>query len=267
MPPGACQQHESLDITAGMQEPDAELDNFRREWHQEVSARRGGKTTVRAGPRPTALISGPGRPPLARVNAPPPATVGIDTGHFEDRIDDYTPRTFHDLEDKEEHLKLEHEATRGRVFTKEPRSALEHYEQAVEKEEQGSLGDSVALYRKAFKVCQGRIPQRRSRSAVDHFLSLTSTSKNCTRKSTFHNLQSLSKPTMPSRRQQGRQSQLHSSNSSTPSPIAPFPQCHRRTIKTCSLSMALAPLEICRMRSYLRFSDVSLHRTSRHTRD
>lgn len=34
----------------------------------------------------------------------------------------------------------------------EPQSALEHYEKAVERESQGSLGDSVALYRKAFKV-------------------------------------------------------------------------------------------------------------------
>ncbi len=34
-------------------------------------------------------------------------------------------------------------------------SALEHYERAVEKESQGSLGDSVNLYRKAFKVCHG----------------------------------------------------------------------------------------------------------------
>lgn len=35
----------------------------------------------------------------------------------------------------------------------EPRSALEHYERAVEKECLGSLGESVNLYRKAFKVC------------------------------------------------------------------------------------------------------------------
>ena len=34
-----------------------------------------------------------------------------------------------------------------------PRSALEHYERAVEKESLGSLGESVDLYRKAFKVC------------------------------------------------------------------------------------------------------------------
>jgi F-box protein 9 len=35
---------------------------------------------------------------------------------------------------------------------KAPRTALEHYEKAVEKESQGSLGDSLNLYRKAFRV-------------------------------------------------------------------------------------------------------------------
>lgn len=39
----------------------------------------------------------------------------------------------------------------------EPRSALEHYERAVEKECLGSLGDSVNLYRKAFKVCLSHV--------------------------------------------------------------------------------------------------------------
>lgn len=34
----------------------------------------------------------------------------------------------------------------------EPVTALDHYERAVEKESQGSLGDSLMLYRKAFRV-------------------------------------------------------------------------------------------------------------------
>jgi F-box protein 9 len=35
---------------------------------------------------------------------------------------------------------------------KEPSSALELFEQAVKKEAQGNLGDSLSLYRKAYKV-------------------------------------------------------------------------------------------------------------------
>jgi F-box protein 9 len=35
-----------------------------------------------------------------------------------------------------------------------PTSALEHFEQAVSREAQGMLGESLDLYRKAYKVCQ-----------------------------------------------------------------------------------------------------------------
>lgn len=35
----------------------------------------------------------------------------------------------------------------------EPQSALEHYERAAERESEGNLGDSLAHYRKAYKVC------------------------------------------------------------------------------------------------------------------
>lgn len=140
-----------------MQEPEAELENFRQKWRQEVSARRGAKSTASNGARPTPSSSGPGRPTTKsdgpHSTAPAPVPVIVPT-HIEDQVQDYTPRTFHDLEDKEEHLKLDNGSTREKAFPKEPRSALDHYEQAVEKEAQGSLGDSVSLYRKAFKVCQ-----------------------------------------------------------------------------------------------------------------
>ena len=45
------------------------------------------------------------------------------------------------------------EAVDGGTCVVEPQTALEHYERAVEKEGLGSLGESVDLYRKAFKVC------------------------------------------------------------------------------------------------------------------
>jgi F-box protein 9 len=38
------------------------------------------------------------------------------------------------------------------VAEREPVSALEHYEKAVERELAGKLGDSLSLYRKAFRV-------------------------------------------------------------------------------------------------------------------
>jgi F-box protein 9 len=50
--------------------------------------------------------------------------------------------------------KLENDggSSRQHSSTEEPKSALEHYEKAVERETQGKLGDSLDLYRKAFKV-------------------------------------------------------------------------------------------------------------------
>lgn len=38
--------------------------------------------------------------------------------------------------------------------SREPRSALDHYEQAVESESHGNLAESVKLYRQAFRVSQ-----------------------------------------------------------------------------------------------------------------
>lgn len=84
--------------------------------------------------------------PAAR---PAPRRIDLHEG-----AEELEPRAYHDLPDKEEELKLG-AAEQGQIrgsSTKEPRSALEHYEQAVEKEIQGSLGDSVRLYRRAFKV-------------------------------------------------------------------------------------------------------------------
>lgn len=40
----------------------------------------------------------------------------------------------------------------GKAVEKELVTALDHYEKAVEKEALGSLGDSLKLYRKAFRV-------------------------------------------------------------------------------------------------------------------
>lgn len=64
-------------------------------------------------------------------------------------------RTYHDLPDREENLKLgaaEKGLSRNDAASKEPRTALEHYEQAVDSETAGKLGDSLRLYRRAFKV-------------------------------------------------------------------------------------------------------------------
>jgi F-box protein 9 len=65
---------------------------------------------------------------------------------------------YHDLGEKQHGRRLDETSAQTAAAlaqSQEPTSALEHYEKAVEKESQGNLGDSVNLYRKAFKLDSG----------------------------------------------------------------------------------------------------------------
>jgi F-box protein 9 len=50
------------------------------------------------------------------------------------------------------HRRMSHSDSSSRE-TAAPKSALEHYERAAQKESEGNLGESLNLYRKAFRVC------------------------------------------------------------------------------------------------------------------
>lgn len=119
-----------------------ELESFRQQWRSEVDARSKASTS-KALAQPKSIYSGPGRP----ASHPPKSNESRPA------VSEAEGRAYHDLEDKEAYLTLdkEHERSRG-LPSKEPISALEHYEKAVRREGEGSLGDSVGLYRKAFKV-------------------------------------------------------------------------------------------------------------------
>lgn len=132
------------------EETNPELDDFRKQWQEEVSARsKGGPSSSGGqGAKNVTRPSGPSkrgswRPerdsPPARSNEG--SSVLLD-GHG-----------YHDLEDQDELRKLgeEREGIHPSNRT-DPCSALEHYEKAVERESQGNLEDSLALYRKAYRV-------------------------------------------------------------------------------------------------------------------
>ena len=103
-----------------------ELERFRRQWYEEVTARSkgasfsSGSKTARAEQK----IAGAGS-----SHAPPTL-----------RIPHKEPREANDGSGT-------HPSTR-----REPTSALEHYERAVERETEGNLGDSLGHYRKAYRV-------------------------------------------------------------------------------------------------------------------
>jgi len=132
----------------------AELEAFRQRWHDEVSARnkRPESSTSSHPPRTQR------RPSVIPSNAQIPSPSITRRKEELQYSEDIAPNAYHDLPNKEDYLKLGAEGqNHDRVsMFKEPTSALEHYERAVEKEGHGMLGDSLALYRKAFKV--GLVP-------------------------------------------------------------------------------------------------------------
>jgi F-box protein 9 len=138
---------------------EAELDAFRRKWKEEVSAR--SQSHRPSPPAPRTAAPGPSSSKThAHTHAPkgnaPDAASHTHARHRSvDEADDVVPHVFHDLGGKQHGRRLDEtsaETDAALAATREPKSALEHYERAVEKETQGSLGDSVSLYRKAFKV-------------------------------------------------------------------------------------------------------------------
>ncbi|KUL88793.1 hypothetical protein ZTR_03502 [Talaromyces verruculosus] len=132
-------------------EENPELNAFRRQWREEVT-RRNQTTAPPRQPQPT-----------SNQIIPPSASSHLDhlppTKHeAADRKDDVEEedlgRDYGEFVQRTETLTLRSADDDGfhRVAPKEPRSALEHFEKAVEKEAEGSLGDSLAHYRKAYRL-------------------------------------------------------------------------------------------------------------------
>ena len=127
-----------------------ELNIFRRQWQEEVTARTKKAASSSKSARPALSLhrsSGttqPGQSAALTFHRP-----YRETGDSEDA----GIHGYHDLENRDEAWKLGefgdeiHTSNR-----KEPTSALEHYERAVERETEGNLGDSLNHYRKAYRV-------------------------------------------------------------------------------------------------------------------
>ena len=139
-----------LNTERTMEESNPELESFRQKWKEEVSAKSKaeGKNAATAGPSRCSR-----RPQAAPRLATDKATR---LGEEEDEY--LEPRTSHGLDGASGNPSDEYgESSKGKTRSREPNSALEHYEKAVERESQGRLGDSLSLYHKAFKVSSGSI--------------------------------------------------------------------------------------------------------------
>lgn len=131
-----------------MNNPD--LENFRRQWQEEVTARIKNKDQETSDDKNHAP-SKESEDSAVKFTLPRVEVLGDEA----ETVDGISTQAYHDLEDQEDARNL----GSGRLLShpgtqipKEPRSALEHYERAVEREDQGNLGDSLKLYRQAFRV-------------------------------------------------------------------------------------------------------------------
>ncbi len=137
-----------------MEDTNHELERFRTQWREEVTARAKG-TTKRSDDKASRLaLSAKATYKQTPAPPPPPAATASIT-HDEDEGDRIDPKAYHDLDDSDDRRRLN--STRNPSSLDEEagsssRSALEHYEKAVERESQGNLGDSLNLYRKAYRV-------------------------------------------------------------------------------------------------------------------
>ncbi|CAN8100873.1 unnamed protein product [Discula destructiva] len=126
-----------------------ELESFREQWRAEVRARK--PFAPSSGPHPQSSSSTSHAGPAKKSAAPGPPRPTVHFGTGKPKVtdtdeDDVEPRAF----DEPEPVKVVRQTEKEN--NGEPVTALDHYERAVEKETQGSLGDSLMLYRKAFRM-------------------------------------------------------------------------------------------------------------------
>lgn len=146
---------ETMDAKIETTGTEAELESFRQRWREEVSARAKGKA-----PGPSAAPAKAAGPSASRTYAPKgPAPEAASHSHARQRsveeTDEVTPYIHQDLGDKQHGRRLDETSADTAAIastSEQPKTALDHYEKAVERETEGNLGESVALYRKAFKV-------------------------------------------------------------------------------------------------------------------
>jgi F-box protein 9 len=139
-------------------ESNPELESFRAQWKAEVQAKHAvpGPSRQQQQHQQNRAAAGPStatrtaRAAGRKGNPPPPTKKPL----AQDYDEDYVPvQPF----DEAAGITPATPAPDGGLLKAaeqgEPASALEHYEKAVEKEVAGNLGDSLRLYRKAFRVC------------------------------------------------------------------------------------------------------------------
>lgn len=136
---------------------DSELESFRQQWISEVRTKKGEqssqthRSTADGPSTSTAPVTStaPTSPRKSKVRPPSPSKARKQPPVIDEEDDYLHGRSF------DEGPEPVGNTTDGSVRSppeKELVSALDHYEEAMEKEAQGNMGDSLKLYRKAYRV-------------------------------------------------------------------------------------------------------------------
>ncbi|RAL15268.1 putative F-box protein (Pof7) [Aspergillus homomorphus CBS 101889] len=127
-------------------EDNAELESFRRQWREEVAQRTKHTRPAPAQPRPS-------KPPTAPTSQFP--STRHEASQHEEEHGGAASVDHGEIIHGMGHLNVQpsdEDAFHAPASREEPKSALEHFERAVEKEAEGKLGDSVQHYRKAYRL-------------------------------------------------------------------------------------------------------------------
>jgi F-box protein 9 len=134
-------------MTSNTNELDSELESFRQKWMSDLKTRNEHHDSSET------QAAGPSRRPhhglpissLPHKHAPAPA---------DDVEDEYVQGRPFDQDEPglTQPLQESHHDTKGKKLV----SALDHFEEAMNKEDQGNMGDSLKLYRKAYRVSISR---------------------------------------------------------------------------------------------------------------
>lgn len=142
----------------------SELESFREQWRAEVQSKTPGSRN-----QPPQTVAGPSagqlraqhkshpksQPPRPQKGSEPSgkqhSATGKKAAQHDSDDDEYVAHSF-DEPAPAASFTSPGQAEGGEDKGDEPVSALEHFEQAVEREAAGNLGDSVRLYRKAYRV-------------------------------------------------------------------------------------------------------------------
>lgn len=126
-------------------EDNVELESFRRQWREEVSRRTRRQTKPQFEEDQT--VSSTERLPPTRHEA----SSRKENDLLEEDSGFHSYGEFVQQVDKLSLGRTDEDGFQP-LSQEEPSSALEHFEKAVAKEAEGSLGDSLSLYRKAYRV-------------------------------------------------------------------------------------------------------------------